>query len=172
MSIIVAVAVTVIYLSLGNGIFGNESALSKTGLRHPVWFLSWGIITYFALAFNLHVAYSKTKYRFYIPLLAVSFLGMALTVNCDFDYSLYPQYVAHCIGSLTFSAVTGVNVFLLFLLTKKYISSAVCGAILIVDLILLIIFKETALIEITPIFAGYILLLINNLKGERIKIEA
>ncbi|MGN1329239.1 MAG: hypothetical protein ACI4V4_06040 [Eubacterium sp.] len=154
------------------GLFGNESALSKVGLDHPVMFTLWGISTYFALAFNIRIGFLKTKYRFYIFLLAISLLGMILTLCCDFDYSVYPQYLAHCIGSLAFSAVTGISVFLLFVLTKNYISAIICGVTLLTDLIMLIIFKETALIEVVPIFVGYSLLLIHNLKGERVKIEA
>lgn len=170
-SVIVAAAITILYVRIG-GIFGNESALSKTGLSHPIFFSLWGISTYCALAFNLYVGYSKTKYKFYIPFLAVSLVGMILTITCDFDYSIYPQYIAHCIGSLTFSAVTGISVFLLLLLTKKYAMAIVCGFVLLADLIFLLIFKETALIEVVPVFVGYILLLINNLKGERVKIAA
>lgn len=171
LSVITAVIITICYLSV-TGISGNESALSKVGLVHPVMFTLWGISTYFALAFNIHIGFSKTKYKLYIPLLAVSLLGMILTLCCDFDYSVYPEYLAHCIGSLTFSAVTGITVFLLFILTKNYISAVICGVVLITDLVLLVIFKETALIEVVPVFAGYVLLLIHNLKGEKVKIEA
>ncbi len=170
-SVIIAVGITAFYLHI-TGFIGNESALSKVGLVHPVIFSFWGISTYFAIAFNIFTGFSKTKYKFYIFLLALSFLGMALTLCCDFDYSVYPQYLAHCIGSLTFSAVTGITVFLLFVLTKNYISAVICGAVLLTDLVLLIIFKETALIEVVPVFVGYALLLIHNLKGEKVKIEA
>lgn len=170
-SVITAVAVTVYYMSI-TGLWGNESALSRVGLLHPVIFTVWGISTYFALAFNIFIGYSRTKHRLYIPLLAVSLLGMILTLGCDFDYNIYPQYLAHCIGSLAFSAVTGIAVFLLFVLTKNYISAVICGVVLLSDLVLLFIFKETALIEIVPIFVGYILLLVHNLRGEKIKIEA
>lgn len=170
-SVIAAVIITVCYLRI-TGLFGNESALSKVGLVHPVMFALWGISTYFALAFNIHIGFSKTKYKFYIFLLAVSLLGMILTLCCDFDYSEYSQYLAHCIGSLAFSAVTGITVFLLFVLTKNYISAVICGAVLLTDLVFLVIYKETALIEVVPVLVGYVLLLIHNLKGERVKIEA
>ena len=169
-SVILAVTVTVYYMTFG-GISGNESALSTVGLKHPIWFSLWGICTYIALTFNIHTAFSKTKYKFYIILLIISAIGMILTLTCDFDYDKYPQYLAHCIGSLLFSSVMGVNVFLACLLNKKYILSIISALILITDLIMLLIFKETALIEIVPIFSGYIMLLINNLALRKDKIE-
>jgi hypothetical protein len=95
---------------------------------------------------------------------------MALTLTCDFDYNKYPQYLAHCIGSLAFSVIMGINVFLSFFLTKKYLFASISAVILVLDLIMLIIFKETALIEIVPIFAGYIMLTINNLKEGKEKV--
>ncbi len=171
LTVVIAVSITIYYLTFG-GIRGNESALSTVGLEHPIWFAFWGISTYTALAFNIHTAFCKTKYKFYIILLIISAVGMVLTLSCDFDYDKYPQYLAHCIGSLAFSGVTGVSVFLAFLLNKKYILSAISALILITDLIMLLIFKETALIEIVPIFAGYIMLLINNLTLRKDKIEA
>lgn len=169
-SSIIAVIYSSIYASLGT-LSGNSGALSKIGLVHPVLFAIWGVITYFALSYNITVGYSKTKYRFYISLLAVSLIGMLLTICFDFDYDKYNEYILHCVGSLAFSGVTGICVFLLFLLRKAYVLCAVSGAILITDLILLIIFKETALIELMPIFSGYIMLCILNLKKEKEFVE-
>jgi hypothetical protein len=167
----IAIMVSIYYMHIG-GLFGNASAFSKVGLSHPILFTAWGIVTYFALSFNIYTAYSATKYRFYIPMIIISGIGMILTLCCDFDYSKYTEYILHCIGSLSFSSITGICVFILFLLRKKYILSGICATILICDLILLLIFKETALIEITPIFAGYIMLLFINLKREDELIEA
>ncbi|MGN0528277.1 MAG: hypothetical protein ACI4IE_04015, partial [Eubacterium sp.] len=81
----------------------------------------------------------------------------------------------HCIGSLTFSAVSGITVFLLFLLNFKKsfmfkVFTCITGVILVVDLICLFIFKETGLIEALPIFAGYIMLMITNFRREKIEI--
>lgn len=168
-TVIIAVIITVYYLTIC-GFRGNESALSTVGLEHHVIFTLWGISTYIALASNIAIAFSKTKYKFYIILLITGAIGMALTLSCDFDYENYPQYLAHCIGSLAFSAIMGVSVFLSFLLSKRYIFAAVSAVILISDLIMLLIFKETALIEIVPIFAGYIMLTINNLRKGKEKV--
>lgn len=161
---------SIYYASIG-GFIGNKGALSKIGLEHPILFFIWGTLTYFALAFNIIIGFKKTKYKFYIALLIISLIGMVLTLCFDFDYDKHTEYILHCIGSLTFSAVTGITVFLLFLLNKSYILTAVSGAILITDLVLLIIFKETAMIELMPIFAGYIMLCINNLKKEKKSVE-
>lgn len=119
-TVITAVIITVYYLTIC-GVRGNESALSTVGLEHHTIFTLWGISTYIALATNISIAFLKTKYKFYIILLFLSAIGMALTLTCDFDYNKYPQYLAHCIGSLAFSVIMGINVFLSFFLTKKYL---------------------------------------------------
>ena len=169
-SSIIAVVYSLYYAGLG-GFIGNSGALSKIGLTHPVLFIIWGAVTCIALFFNLTVGYMKMKYKFYIPLLIIASIGMILTVTNDFDYSQKSEYLLHCIGSLTFSAVMGITVFLLFLLSKDYLLTAISGFILIADLILLIIFKETAIIELAPIFAGFILLGIHNTRRERQTVE-
>ncbi len=166
----IAIVFSLYYANLG-GFTGNSGALSKIGLTHPVLFMIWGTITCIALFFNLIVGYMKTKYKFYIPLLIIAFIGMVLTVTNDFDYSQKSEYLLHCIGSMTFSIVMGITVFLLFLLSKNYRLTIISGLILTGDLICLIIFKETAIIELTPIFAGYILLGIHNTRRERKAVE-
>lgn len=167
---LIAIVYSLYYANLG-GFVGNSGALSKIGLTHPVLFIIWGIVTCAALFFNLTVGYMKTKYKFYIPLLIIALTGMILTVTNEFDYSQKSEYLLHCIGSMTFSIVMGMTVFLLFLLSKNYILTIISGLILIGDLIFLIIFKETAIIELTPIFAGYIMLGIHNTRRERKAVE-
>lgn len=167
---IIAAVYSIGYAGIG-GFVGNSGALSKIGLEHPVLFSIWGMLTYFALAFNIAVGFRKTKYKFYIALLTISLIGILLTICFEFDYSKHNEYMLHCIGSLTFSAVMGITVFLLFLLSKAYTLTAVSGIILISDLILLIIFKETAIIELMPIFAGYIMLCIHNMRKEKKPLE-
>lgn len=167
---IIAAVYSVCYASLG-GFKGNSSAMSKIGLEHPILFAVWGVLTFIALAVNIIIGYRKTKYKFYIALLILSLIGMALTILCDFDYDKYGEYILHCAGSLTFSAVMGITVFLLFLLSRSYVLAAVSGVLLVADFILLIIYKETAFIELMPIFSGYILLYIHNMKKEKILVE-
>lgn len=170
LSCLVATAFSLYYSSLG-GFAGNKGALSKIGLTHPVLFFIWGILTLFALSYNLIIGFSKTKHKFYIILLIIASVGMIMTLSFDFDYNNHIQYTLHCIGSLTFSATMGITVFSLFLLTKKYILTIISGIILIGDLILLIIYKETAFIELMPIFAGYIMLSVNNCRREKKLVE-
>lgn len=166
----IAAIYSVFYASLG-GFVGNRGALSKIGLYHPILFAIWGLITCAALFSNLIVGFMRTRYKFYIALLFVAFVGMLLTVTNDFDYSVKSEYILHCVGSMTFSIVTGITVFLLFLLTKDYSLAITSAVILIGDLIFLIILKETAIIELTPIFAGYIMLGIHNVRRERETVE-
>ncbi len=157
-------------------VYKNSGALSKIGLTHHFEFVIWGALTLFALVFNIITAYQKhTKTKIYIPLLTVSSLGMALTLCFDFDFDNKLHYYLHCVGSLTFSAVMGITIFILFLTNFKNSKifkafTIITGSILVVDLICLLIFKETALIETLPVFAGYILLNIVNLRNEKVEI--
>lgn len=158
------------YANLG-GFKGNTGALSKIGLTHPVLFAIWGAITCAALFANIIVGFKKTKFKFYVYLIAVAAIGMILTISFDFDYNDQLNYWLHCIGSMTFSIVMGITVFLLFLLSKNYIFTAASAIILITDLILLIIFKETAIIELFPILSGLIMMVIHNMRKERKAVE-
>lgn len=164
-------AYTIWYMSLGD-ITANSGALSKIGLEHPVLFAVWGAATYALLYLLIHTAFKKyTDYKFYHWLMAVSGVGMILTLTCDFDYDKRLQWFLHCAGSLTFSAVTGITVFLFFLLCAKkdkifLVITFIVGAVLLGDTVFLIIFKETALIETVPIFVGYAVLNLTLYKKE------
>lgn len=148
----------------------NSGALSKIGLQHHILFTIWGVMTFISLAFGITIAYRKaTKTKAYIPMLAISGIGMLLTIINDFDFDKKVQYFLHCGGSLTFSTLMGITIFLLYLLNyrKNKLSKAftyISGGILVTDLVCLLIFKETGLIEALPIFAGYILLGITNIR--------
>ncbi len=92
---------------------------------------------------------------------------MLFTLICDFDYAKETEYLLHCCGSLTFSVSTGCCVFLLFLMNyaknKKFaLFTYIIGGILITDFILLLIFKENALIETGPVIFALILLPVLN----------
>lgn len=166
---------TIWYMHFGNPV-KNSGALSKIGLEHHSLFVIWGILTYLSLSFALIIAYRRfTKTSAYIPLLCVSGIGMIMTLCFDFVYDDKFSYFMHCVGSLTFSAVSGITVFLLFLLNyKKSLMfksfTYITGLILAIDLICLLIFKETGLIEALPIIAGYIMLTIVNFRREKIEI--
>lgn len=154
--------------------YKNSGALSKIGLTHHTEFVIWGALTLLTLGVGIILAYSRyLKTRVYIPLLLVSAIGMVLTLCFDFRYGVNPDYYLHCTGSLLFSAVTGVNIFVFYLLNyndKLFRAFMyIAGGILIVDLVLLLIFKETGLIEVVPIFAGYIMLSITNLRRDRVE---
>lgn len=166
----IAAVYSLVYANIG-GFRGNAGALSKIGLTHPVLFAFWGALTCAALFANLIIGFKKTKYKFYIYFIAVAAIGMLLTILFDFDYSDKLNYWLHCIGSMTFSVVMGITVFLLFLLSRNYIFTIISAAILVTDLVLLIIFKETAFIELFPILSGLIMMVIHNMRKERKAVE-
>lgn len=171
-----AMIYTMWYMRLGVP-YKNSGALSKIGLEHRLLFAIWGILTYTALTIGIKLAFEKTeKRKLYIPFCIASGIGMAMTLINRFDYDIKLEYYLHCTGSLLFSASTGVCIFLLFFLLKsrKKIYLILCiitATILLIDLICLIIFKETGLIEAVPIFTGYILLAITNTRRDRIEVR-
>lgn len=170
---VIATIYTIWYMSFGVP-YKNEGALSKIGLEHHILFCIWGVLTVLALNYNIIIAYKRyTKTKAYIPLLTVANIGMILTLSFDFDYDIMPDYYLHCVGSLAFSIIMGITIFTLFALCFKQfkVFAFLTGAILIIDLICLLIFKETGLIEALPIFAGYILLGITNLRSDKVEIK-
>ena len=173
---LVAFGYTLWYMHYGNPLT-NEGALSKIGLVHHSAFVVWGVLTFAALWFALVLAYRRyTKNKAYLPLLALSAVGMALTLAFDFDYDIKPDYYFHCAGSLAFSVITGIAVFWLFWLCRKEAKIFGCfaiatAAVLLIDLVFLLILKETALIEALPIFAGYIMLSAVNLRRDTVAVK-
>lgn len=165
----VCVLYTLWYMHFGKP-WTNGGALSTIGLRHRVLFAIWGVLTWITISFGIHLVCQKNQLnrKIFLPLLSVSAAGMALTLLFRFDYDIVPDYYLHCIGSLTFSAVTGVTVFLLFFLLKNKLFTVLTAVILLTDTICLLIFKETGLIEVLPIVAGIVMLNI-SLRRERIE---
>ena len=165
---VAALFYTLWYMHFGS-LIENSGALSTTGLSHPVAFTIWGVLTFTALYSNILYAYGELprKHKFQYVLCGVSAIGMVLTLACDFDYRKQTEYLLHCAGSLTFSVLTGICVFVLFLLNFKKsrmfsVFTYIIGAILIIDLIMLIIFQENALIETVPVLFALITLPIMN----------
>lgn len=150
--------------------YKNSGALSKIGLEHRILFAIWGVATYSALAANIVLAYKRyTKTRVHIPLLIISGIGMTLTLGCRFDFDMKAEYYLHCTGSLLFSAIMGISVFLLFFLCRKQkrifkVFMYLSGGLLLTDFVLLLIYKETGLIEAVPIICGCIMLTAINLR--------
>ena len=173
---VIATAYTIWYMHFGVP-YKNSGALSKIGLTHRTEFVLWGVLTFVALAVGIVQAYRHyTDKRLYIPLLCVSAVGMALTLIFRFDYNIKPDYYFHCAGSLVFSVVTGATVFILFALCYNKavifkVLTFITGAILICDLVFLLIFKETGIIEALPIFAGYAMLSAVNLRRDKVELK-
>lgn len=171
---VVTIFYTVWYMHFGVP-YKNDGALSTIGLSHHNAFVVWGVLTMLTFGVGIIIAYKSTlKTRIYIPMLLVSVLGMTLTLCFDFDYDIKPDYYFHCVGSLLFSVVTGVVIFVLFLLNYKRnamfkIFTYLTAVILLVDFVLLLIYKETGFIEIVPVFAGYIMLSLTNFRRERVE---
>lgn len=98
----------------------QRRALSTIGLDHPVLFALWGAGTYGVLYLLLYTMYNKQKRRGLCHgLVLPAGVGMALTVCCPFDFERHNLWLLHCIGSLAFSVLSGVAIFLCFLIFSK-----------------------------------------------------
>jgi len=137
-------------------------------------FALWGAGTYGVLYLLLYTMYNKQKRRGLCHgLLLPAGVGMALTVCCPFDFERHNLWLLHCIGSLAFSVLSGVAIFLCFLFSFKkgrfwQCATVFWAALMIGDLILLLIYKETGLIEATPVLAGVVLLNIAIYQKEKV----
>ncbi len=156
------IAYTLYYMSL-NDLTSNDGALSKTGLEHPILFFIWGILTYSALYINIFILARKFDRvtDLHIILAVASMAGMIFTLVFKFDYSLRAQYFLHCAGSLIFSVCTGASVFITYLYGFKRsvlnaVLTVIIAFILCADFILLLIFKQNALIEAVPVIFALI----------------
>lgn len=174
-----AAAYTVWFMHFGS-LTQNSGALSKTGLRHPVFFAVWGMLTFFALLADGIYIYNKgsNKFKkFFIFLCTASFMGMLLTLCFKFDYDLKMQYYLHCAGSLAFSVSSGSAIFTLFLINFKknrlYAAlTVIIVTILAADLIFLIIYQENALIEGVPVIFALVSMPIVILSEKEVKESA
>ncbi len=152
----------------------NAGALSTIGLDHPVLFALWGAGTYGVLYLLLYTVYNRQKRRGLCHgLLLPAGVGMALTVCCPFDFERHTLWLLHCIGSLAFSVLSGVAIFLCFLFPFKkgrfwQCATVFWAALMIGDLLLLLIYKETGLTEAAPVLTGVVLLNIAIYQKERV----
>ncbi|MCR5207280.1 MAG: hypothetical protein K6C14_02235 [Eubacterium sp.] len=166
---LVCIVYTVWYMHFGKP-WTNAGALSTIGLRHRALFTVWGLLTLISLTTQIMTGYIRIgRLKTGAALMGTAAVGMALTLIFRFDYDIKPDYYLHCAGSLLFSAVTGVSVFLLFALKKEKTLAGLTALILTGDLICLLIFKETGLIEALPIIAGLIMLTYSNLRRDGIE---
>ncbi len=164
---------TILYMQFADP-YTNAGALSAIGLDHPVLFALWGTVTYGVLYLLLYTIYNRQKRRGLCHgLLLPAGVGMALTVCCPFDFVRHTLWLLHCIGSLTFSVLSGIAIFLCFLFSFEkgrfwQYASVFWAALMIVDLILLLIYKETGLIEAVPVLIGVVLLNIAIYQKEKV----
>lgn len=140
----------------------------------PVLFALWGAGTYGVLYLLLYTMYNKQKRRGLCHgLVLPAGVGMVLTVCCPFEFERHTLWLLHCIGSLAFSVLSGVAIFLCFFVFIQkgrfwQCATVFWAALMIGDLILLLIYKETGLIEAMPVLTGVVLLNIAIYQKEKV----
>ncbi len=156
--------------------FGNiltDVTASMLGLRYPMYFRMWGVLSSLSIFTNVLYMYRKNNYYGKTGLIITS-LGCAalfITVNVpSAGLELQPtlRCISHWASALVFAFLGAAGV-ILYLIhkckekNKKYIAATVIfGSVLALMLVLLVTVGKSAFIENLPMWVVYVLLFMIN----------
>ncbi len=156
--------------------FGNiltDVTASMLGLRYPLYFRLWGVLSSLSVFTNVLYMYRKNNYYGKAGIIITS-LGCAalfITVNvpsAGLDLVMTPRCLSHWASALIFAFLGAAGV-ILYLIHKckekniKYIvSTVIFGAVLALMLVLLVTVGKSAFIENLPMWVVYVLLFMIN----------
>ncbi len=156
--------------------FGNiltDVTASMLGLRYPLYFRAWGVLSSLSVFTNVLYMYRKNNYYSKTGIIITS-LGCAalfITVNvpsAGLELVMTPRCLSHWASALIFAFFAAAGV-ILFLLSKskqkdvKYIvATIVLCSFLVLMLILLVTVGKSAFIENLPMWVVYVLLFMIN----------
>ncbi len=156
--------------------FGNiltDVTASMLGLRYPLYFRMWGVLSSLSIFTNVLYMYRKNNYYGKTGIIITS-LGCAalfITVNvpsAGLDLVMTARCISHWASALLFAFLGAAGV-IIFLLNKskqkdvKYIvATVVLCAFLALMLILLVTVGKSAFIENLPMWVVYVLLFMIN----------
>ncbi len=156
--------------------FGNiltDVTASMLGLRYPLYFRAWGVLSSLSIFTNVLYMYRKNNYYGKAGIIITS-LGCAalfITVNvpsAGLDLVMTPRCLSHWASALIFAFLGAAGV-ILYLIHKckeknvKYIvSTVIFSAVLALMLVLLVTVGKSAFIENLPMWVVYILLFMIN----------
>ncbi len=156
--------------------FGNiltDVTASMLGLRYPLYFRMWGVLSSLSVFTNVLYMYRKNNYYGKTGIIITS-LGCAalfITVNvpsAGLELVMTARCLSHWASALIFAFLGAAGV-IIFLLHKskqknvKYIvATVVLGSFLALMLILLVTVGKSAFIENLPMWVVYVLLFMIN----------
>ncbi len=156
--------------------FGNiltDVTASMLGLRYPMYFRLWGVLSSLSIFTNVLYMYRKNNYYGNAGIIITS-LGCAalfITVNvpsAGLELVMTPRCLSHWASALIFAFLGAAGV-ILYLIHKckeknvKYIvATVIFGAVLALMLVLLVTVGKSAFIENLPMWVVYVLLFMIN----------
>ncbi|MDR3262692.1 MAG: hypothetical protein LBT30_00075 [Clostridiales bacterium] len=163
-SLIVALAYDMYYLDIMNPL---EYSLSEIGRHNAALFILWSVISGLALLLNVRRFYSRIGYASKVGRSCL-YLGLFFLVCTFSNMSREPVLYWIHVGTAILFAVLGfasvafglLNIFKKGL--KFRILILVFFALIFVDIVMLIIFKQMALYEFIPLILGFAVLFFTN----------
>ncbi len=159
--------------------FGNiltDVTASMLGLRYPLYFRMWGVLSALSIFTNVLYMYRKNNYYGKAGIIITS-LGCAalfVTVNVpSAGLELVPtaRCLSHWAGALIFAffGAAGVIIFLLHKCKEKsvryIVGTVILCVVLAIMLVLLVTVGKSAFIENLPMWVVYVLLFMINFTG-------
>lgn len=156
--------------------FGNiltDVTASMLGLKYPLEYKIWGVLSSLSVFTNVLYMYRKNNYygKAGIILTSLGCAALFVTINvpsAGLELIMTPRCLGHWASALIFAflGAAGIVIFLFHKCKekdKKYIiSTIVFIAILVLMLVLLVTVGKSAFIENLPMWVAYILLFVIN----------
>lgn len=145
-----------------------QYSLSEIGRSNWALFIIWCLMSGIALLLNVHRLYARTGYT---AKLGKAFLysGLAFLVMTFLNMSKNPMYwyYIHVATAILFAVLSFASIALCLLYMSKKMKAYLCVtvilfALLLVDIVLLAIYKQMALFESIPLVLCYIVLFFTN----------
>lgn len=155
------------YLGFGDPTTAS-GALSTIGLRHPLLFSIWGVLTACALLLNIARMYWRFRYknRYSIYLLGLGLVSMAITLLVPFNAHNMFQYLLHCYGAISYIIYNAVAMIILFVKFYRKPSllflAGLTTTVLLTTLGLFLVLGESGILEVVPMAFSFIVLLFVN----------
>ncbi len=156
--------------------FGNiltDVTASMLGLRYPLYFRMWGVLSSLSVFTNVLYMYRKNNYygKTGIIITSIGCAALFITVNvpsAGLELVMTARCLSHWASALIFAffGAAGVIIFLLHKSKQKnvkyIVATVVLGSFLALMLILLVTVGKSAFIENLPMWVVYVLLFMIN----------
>lgn len=164
-ALIISLVYAMYYIDILNPL---KYSLSEIGRYNTALFVVWCLLSGIAILLNVHRLYARTGYT---AKLGKAFLysGLIFLVATFLNMSKDPIifYWIHVATAILFSVLSFASIALCFIFMSKrkksyLILTIILFALLLVDIIFLIIYKQMALFESIPLVLCYVALFFTN----------